>query len=216
MALTKGNTTYDLNTPAAASRTFSHNMSTGANGYLLVLIAMANVVTITGVTYNGVSMTSLGTSTTTTTSSRWAWYGLASPATGANNVVVSFSSAQYNPVSTSAISFTGCNGFGTPVFDDTTSSPNSTNITVSTNSMIVGAAIGGANTSKDITLDGSSRTLEFSHNINNYHYLAFSATGLTSGSKTVSVANSAQVAGYYIEVKEVASSTNNNGMFLVM
>jgi hypothetical protein len=90
------------------------------------------------------------------------------------------------------------------VFDDTALPPNSTNITVSSNSIILGAAAAGANVSKDITLDGTSRTLEFTHSIYNYTYAAFSAAGLTAGSKAVSVSNSATVAGYYLEIKESA------------
>lgn len=214
MGLTPGNKTTDLNTPGASSRSFSHNNGGGASNYLFLQIAMSDVVTITSVTYNGVAMTNIGTQSTLSTLTRWAYYVLASPATGSNTVTINFSAAQFNPVSSFAISYSVCGGPGNLVFDDTNTPPNSTTITVSANSQIIGAAVAGTGVSEDITLDGSSRTLEFSNNINNYNYLALSTTGLTAGSKTVSASNSGTVAGYYLEVKEAASNQGNFLMFL--
>lgn len=214
MALTVGNKTTDLNTPVTTTRTFAHNNGGGSNNYLFLLLCMDASSDYSGVTYNGVSMTQVTVWTTTTTNERWAWYKLASPATGSNNIVITFTAAPFNPVSSFAVSFSNCAGEGNFVTDDTASSPNSTTITVSANSLIIGAAAAGANTGKDITLDGSSRTLEFTHSVYNFHYAALSAGGHTAGSKTVSVSNSANVAGFYIEIKE-AASTNSSGLFFM-
>jgi hypothetical protein len=216
MALTVGNQTYDLSTPAAASRTFSHNQNSGSGGYLFIIVAMADVVTYTGVTYNGVAMTLLDIQRTATSYGRWAIYRLANPATGANNVVVSFSGAQYNPVSTWALSVTECAGEGNIVFDNTSASPNSTAITVSTNSIIAAACLKGNNATPTITLDGSSRTVLFNQNINNYHAGALSATGLTSGSKSVSLSSVTDVAGFYLEIKEQAAAAANTSSPFIM
>ena len=67
-----------------------------------------------------------------------------------------------------------------------------------------------------ITLAGSSRTIEFTHNVNNYHSGALSATGLSSGSKTVSISGSTDCAGYYLEIKEAAATNNGAGFLMFM
>ena len=215
MALTIGNTTNSITTPVISTVTFSHNNGGVHNNYLFLLVCTDLSATYSGVTYNGVSMTQIDTRTTTSTVERWAIYRLASPATGANNIVVTFGAAPFNPVSVFVVSMSECSGEGNIVFDDTAVSPNSTSITVSANSIILGAAVGGSNTGKAITLDGSSRTLEFTNSIYNYTYAAFSAAGLTAGSKTVSVSNNATVAGYYLEIKQAASN-NGSGFFMMM
>lgn len=208
MALAIGNKTADLNTPSATTRTFSHNMSVGADGYLFLIIAMDSGVDFSGVTYNGVAMTQVDTQIATGYE-RWALYKLAAPATGVNNVVITFTGSQFNPVSTLAVSITGCAGAGNFVFDQVAVSPNSSSITVSANSVILAGLQAGNSTNHVITLDGSSRTLEFTHNANNYHSTALSATGLTAGSKTVEVSADTNVAGYYLEMKEVVASATD-------
>lgn len=72
--------------------TFSHTCS-GTNRILLVFISQNSGVSsdvITGVTYNGVSMTRIGISTTGVSMTVYAYY-LVNPTSGANNVVVSAS-----------------------------------------------------------------------------------------------------------------------------
>lgn len=214
MSLTFSNKTTDLTTPTITTRTFSFTNSGGARNWMFLLVITDLSANYTGVTYNGVSMTQVDTRTTTTTTERWAWYALQNPANGTNNVVITFNTAPYNPVSVFCWSASDCGEYGNVVFDDTASSPNSTSITVSSNSMVVGAAVAGANTGKDITIDGSSRTIEFTHNVYNFHYAAISASGLTSGSKTVSVSNGADVAGYYLEIKELLGSNAAGAAFL--
>ena len=216
MALAIGNKTVDLTTPAGTTRTFSHNMSTGSNGYLFVVIATSDTATFTSVTYAGVAMTLASVVVTTSTNTRWAIYYLSAPSTGANNVVETYSTGQYNPVSTFAFSATGCNGIGDIVIDDTAASPNSTTISISANSMIWGGLVAGNGTGHVITLDGSSRTLEYTNAINNSTSGALSATGLTAGVKNVSVAAGANLAGYYFEIKEFTSATNTNGNMLLV
>lgn len=217
MAVAIGNKTVDLNTPSASTRTFSHNGSVGANGYLFVYVAMSNAVSISGVTYNGVAMTQISNQTTANTLTIMAIYRLAAPATGANNVVVTFSAGQYNPVLSFAASATGSSGEGNIVFDDTSTSPNSTSITISTNSIIFGALVAGNGTGHVIELPtGTSRTLEFTSAINNSTSGAFSATGLTSGSKNVQVSAAANLAGLYLEIKEAVAAASTQGMMMFM
>lgn len=205
MALAIGNKTFDLNTPAATTRTFAHNQNVGADGYLYILVACP-ATTVTGVTYNGVSMTSADTPRTPGAyGTQWSFWKLSSPATGVNNVVVTFAAAQFNPVSTYVVSATNSSGSGNFFFDDTSTSPNTGNITVSANSIVMGALIAGNGVGHNITIDGSSRTLDFTHSINNFTSGALSAV-LTAGSKTTSVAANTSVTGYFMEIKEAVAA----------
>jgi hypothetical protein len=202
--------TANLGTPAAITQSFNVVTNAGSNTYLYAFIAMSNAVDFSSVTYNDVPMTQSGVQTTTTTSTRWAIYTLANPTVGTNTMTINFTAGQYNPVSTLAVSTSGSGGIGNIVFDDTTSPPNSTDITVSYNSMIVGGLVAGNATSHTITLDGSSRPLEFTHNINNYCSTALSLGSLTDGVKTVTVNSGAQLAGYYFEIKEASAAVVTN------
>ncbi len=196
--------TANLGNPAATTQSFNIVTNSGSNRYLFLLIAMSNAVDFSTVTYNGVAMTQSGVQITTATATRWAIYTLADPTVGTNTLTITFTAGQFNPVSTLAVGASGCDGIGNIVFSDTATSPNSTSITVSTNSMIVGGEVAGNNVSHVITLDGSSRPLEFTHAINNYTSTALSLGSLTSGSKTVSVAAGSNLAGYFFEIKEAA------------
>jgi hypothetical protein len=215
MALAIGNKTNGTANPGASTTyTLAHTQDTGASGYLIVLTGISSSATPTGVTYNGVSMTLLDSRATTSTGMQIQAWGLANPSTGANNVVVSWSSGPFNPVNVEAISFTGSSGFGNAGFSDTAGPPNTTaTVTVSSNSVIVGqAAAGTAGT--NVTIDGSSRTIDFNNNCNNFIFGGVSATGLSAGLKTSSFNASAQVAVQLIEIKEQAGSRNTQAILL--
>lgn len=78
MAVTFGNTTYDV-----SSSSFSHNN----NGDCLVVCSSSNTSAITGVTYNGVAMTQVGTAQNFATFARdlQVWI-LVNPTAGSNTV----------------------------------------------------------------------------------------------------------------------------------
>lgn len=97
----------------ANSLTYSHTTSgdnrilfVGAHTYVSGVGATGDI--ITGITYNSVAMTLIDKQMTTGGSySRWHYlYYLIAPATGANNVVISASSASYRLLASSA-SYTG-------------------------------------------------------------------------------------------------------------
>lgn len=218
MALAISNKTSNIGTPSALTQTFNHSASSpNTDRYVFVFIAMSNAVDFAGVTYGGAAMTQVGVVTTASTLTRWAIYSITGVSTGSNPVEITFTAAQYNPVSSFAITVNGSAGVGNIVFDDTATSPNSTSITISANSIIVGGEVSGVSTGNVITLDGSIRPLEHTHNINNWTSVAVSLTGLTSGSKAVSVASGADVAGYYFEIKETGAAppVNNAGLLLM-
>src|SRR5664279_1808782 len=79
---------------SAASLTFALTIT---NANLLIVGAMAGTVggvTVTGVTYNGAALTKITSATYGGTVYTSLWY-LKNPATGAHNVVVTYSSASY-------------------------------------------------------------------------------------------------------------------------
>lgn len=85
------------------SRTYSHTCS-GTDRYLLVFVRGGGGEgnRVTSITYAGVSMSLLGVANY---GEAMIVYGLANPASGANNVVVTFSSSSYHQVG--SISYTG-------------------------------------------------------------------------------------------------------------
>lgn len=99
---------------SGTTHTFSHTC-TGSDGILWVQCWRRGGSAVSGVTYNGVAMTSLGTEIQAGSGSGnqylTMWY-LANPATGANNVVVT------SPTSTEhidgAVSYTGASATGIP------------------------------------------------------------------------------------------------------
>lgn len=101
---------YDASASAKFSnvngtQTLSHTC-TGSNRYLVFQIARydGTLATLSSITYNGVTMTSIGN--TTSGAVRIDSYGLIAPATGANNCSVTLSDADQG-VCLSAVSFTG-------------------------------------------------------------------------------------------------------------
>lgn len=110
-----GAVTFDAATSAgnysASSITFSHTVGASAN-YLLVGVSWfdGGGRSITGVTYNGVSMSSVISQEDTSTGNSFKshLWKLANPATGANNVVVTFSTT-VDDIAAGAASFIGVN-----------------------------------------------------------------------------------------------------------
>jgi hypothetical protein len=112
------------NATAPTSVTWAHTCS-GVQRVLIVFVAVGQgsgsdaTKTISGVTYAGVAMTQIGTPrhSNDQTAGYLACYGLINPATGANNVVVSFASAP-STAECGSLSFTGADqttAWGTPV-----------------------------------------------------------------------------------------------------
>lgn len=91
---------------SAASVTIAHTC-TGSNLVLIVAArTSSNVATITGITYNGVSMSQVDNQTVVS-SQYAALYILKNPATGANNIIVSASGT--TNINACAASYTGVN-----------------------------------------------------------------------------------------------------------
>lgn len=106
MAIAFDNATSSIENSGTSPQTFSHTV-TGTNLYLIVgiLCQDSSGNTISGVTYNGVSMTLIAAETQGGSATSLL-YGLVAPATGANNVVVSVSS-NTDGWQSCAVSYTG-------------------------------------------------------------------------------------------------------------
>jgi hypothetical protein len=215
MALTKGNVTEYLVTPGTISYTVSgHNQNTGANGYIFVTVSCP-VTTVTGVSYGSVAMSLVQRNTTGYTTD-WTVWQLASPPTGANNTVVTMGTANYNPCSTFITSFIDCVGAGNTSYNGTPNTVVTTSLSISSNSMLLGAVYGGNNTTAYIGLpQGTNRTLEYNHNVSNFTWGAVSPS-LTSGTKTCEGGATASCIIMVTEIKEVVSTpTNTQGMLMM-
>ena len=114
MAIARDNKAYNHGTTSSNTFTYSYTC-TGSNLGLFVVISNGTSVgTITGVTYNGVSMTQIGFQDNSGGSgvNTYMFY-LSAPATGANNVVVTASVATAN-IEVATISYTGVKQTGQP------------------------------------------------------------------------------------------------------
>ena len=220
MAISVGNKTQSNQNPAGSSQTLAHTQNTGTDLGLLVVITMPNTVNFTGCTYGGASMTLVQNINYGGQSQRTAAYYIQSPATGGNNIVVSFSGNQWNSTSIFAVSFTGAGNFGAFGSNGALTTPNSQSITIAQNSIVylTGLSTNAQNT--QYSIGGSSRAFEFSHNTNRVVRGAVSGTGLSAGATNVTTnADFGTITNFRVEVQEASSpppATDDADFFLVM
>lgn len=134
---------------SSTSLTFAYTCSSGSNRLLAVNVLGDVTDNITGVTYNGVSMTLAAKLTPTGPDTpRWVYlFFLLAPATGSNNVIISANTTAY--ILAGAADYTGVNQTGQP--DATTTHTGSGSImnltstitTVADNSWAILAEEGG-------------------------------------------------------------------------
>lgn len=219
MALFEGNITTDVRIPAGTTWSFSHNQNTGSDGCLVVMIAIpAFNVPPTSVKYGGVSMTRKANNNNSNFTTNWSAWELKNPPTGVNTVLVTLSTGQWNNVSTVCYSFTGSSGVGNTTFNPTAGNPATSNITISSNSMVIGACIGGNGTNTVIEIpQGVARPKDWSHQINNWTWGGISPS-LSAGTITIQGSCTALTHIQGVEVKEAAAppvGNNTSGWFLI-
>lgn len=134
---TKGNVTTKNQTPSANFYQFAHNQNTGNNRLVVFFLTMANTVSPSTATYNGVSMTRLYTLNRSGLGQRMAFYYLVDPPTGSNTLRVNFSGSQFNPISAYVRSFTNSGGIGNSIQSGGSASPNTKTLTVEDDSFIM-------------------------------------------------------------------------------
>jgi hypothetical protein len=117
------------------TRTFSHTTGSGTDRYLLVGVigdVTSGANDPVSVTYNGVSMTLIDSMKAVQGGNRYNYvWGLANPATGAHNVVVTFTSAHY--ILTGAIEYSGVQGVDVTYKEDAYTNSKTTSITTTAN-----------------------------------------------------------------------------------
>lgn len=141
MAIATTNTAT-ANTFGGSSAT-TQTMSFDCSGGTLLVVWCSGIIqsnsTITGVTYNGVAMTSIYNHGENSGVGKMSMWYLHSPASGSNNIVATLNGTEKSVIG--AVAFTGTktsSAFGTPVSVNN-AGVNSVNITtVSANSMILG------------------------------------------------------------------------------
>ena len=134
---TKGNTTTNNSTPGANFRNQSHNQNTGSGGLIVAQFTMSNSVSYSSATYGGVAMTRLYQINRSGLGQRMAFFYLENPPTGSNTLRVNFSGSQWNPLSTHIRSFTNSGGIGNSSRTGGSATPNTQNLTVSDDSLIM-------------------------------------------------------------------------------
>lgn len=212
MAISRTNVSsnaFDLG--ASTTATLSHNHPTASN-WLIVIVAIDSYSSISGVTYNGASMT-LVQSNSSYYGGIWNVYKLdATSHTGTHNVVVS-GLQSYDKVNVASYSFSGAGGVGNTAINNTPAT--STNdatvaVTISSNSMIIANGWNGggsfANTSVQIP-DNTEVTVNYTGAMYTCTWGGCSGS-LTSGSKTCAVNQSVGYAAIImvVEVLEGAGS----------
>ena len=180
MALVIGNKTASLVNPNSGTQTWSHNQNVGA----------------------GVAMTLVRNQNMGALSQRQAMYILQAPSTGANNIVASYSGSQFNGTSLFAVSFLGAGGVDTHAGTALLGSPNSQSANIVAGSVIYASGV-STQAMSNYSIGGTTRTLEFQHNINDQVGGALSATGLSAGATDVTtITVSGDVTNSYIAILE--------------
>jgi len=124
-------TSSSSQTGSATTLTYAHTCS--GSDRVLTVIAVANR-TITGITYNGVTMT-LGVSLTFGSNSNNRIYYLIAPASGTNNIVVTISSV--GPIQSGGLSFTGADSIGASASNESATTSVSQSITTTKDNSFV-------------------------------------------------------------------------------
>jgi len=211
MALTVSSTTkYNSGATTGSTHTYSFNNAAGDG--MAVCVQFPNNLTVNSITYNGVSMTQ---GVAVATSAYWKsqiWY-LASPATGSNNVVVTFNSSTDAYLISQAISFSGSNTSSligaTATNAYSGASPATCAITTNfNNSIIVDSLLlnhnsGGITKDATQTLIGTDYNTTWTYNGGSSYYQKATA-GAKTMSWTYATGDDAPICA--LEIREAASS----------
>ena len=159
---TLGTVTHDSFTPNANTFTIvDHNQNTGSNRYLVLTVTMSNAATfggvVNGATWNGIAMTQLVQGNFNINQGRHAFFGLSNPATGTNDLVITFGSVVQGSVCTSILSFTGAQSGGNSAINIGEPTPTTPTFTISQDSIVIGLSASNFSTSIIELPQGSSR-----------------------------------------------------------
>ena len=215
---TKGNVTNANPTPGGNSKTQAHSQNTGSDGLIIAQFTMSNSRTYTGCTYGGQAMTQLYQINRSGLGQRMAFFYLENPPTGNNNIVVSFNGSQWNPISIHIRSFTNSGGVGASARTGGQSTPNTQNLTVEDDSliMITSCSINAILTQQIPT--GTNRTYT-QHNTNRQVATGSISANVGHSAGSISLratSTSGSVSLDRTEIKGLSSSAGGSSDFFLM
>ena len=151
-----------------SSKTFSHTNGAISNTLLIVFVAMSNDQTPSGVTYNGVSMTQIGSTAVEGGTRTYYLFWLKNPTTGTNNVVVT-ATGTANEIYAGAASYTGVDQTNpietsTAANSLTGTTPNTSITTANANEWLVALwrnDTGAVSSSTNQTVRGASSSIRY-------------------------------------------------------
>lgn len=223
MAIVRDATSSNASAVGATSNTFAHTC-TGANRILIVSTYVGGSQNVT-VTYAGVSMTEIGTPTTVNTRVEQLWY-LIAPATGANNIVVSWSSSAV--YGATAVSYTGTKQSVQPdatgaASTGTGASISSATTVVASDCWLVGGYYDDGGSGAGAPTAGASTTLVVTTNTANANTAIFDSNGtVATGSVSLTAVPANDVGTDNVVFKTasispyVATSNTGAGFFMMM
>ena len=207
MALVKGTTTLASPTPGAPTTSATHYQEAGDDGYLMISVQVESGSTFSSCTYDGVAMTLVDTIIDTINGSTWALYGLASPSTGTNTVVITFGNSVWQPIGAYIQSFTGCGGIDNTSTTLSNLSPNTQSLTLAANSMLYSCGI-SLHAVVSIKIDSVSKA--FTHQITaNRQFTGVLTSSQTAGSHESSIimgSTSYSISNFMVEITEAGGT----------
>lgn len=210
---TKGNATSANPTPGANFKTQNHTHNTGNDGLIIAQFTMSNARSFTSCTYGGQAMTQLYQINRGGLSQRMAFFYLENPPTGNNQLRVNFNNSQWNPISMHIRSFTDCGGIGASGRTGGQSTPNTQNLTVEDDSliMITSCSINAISTQQIPT--GTNRTFT-THNTNRQVATGSISADAGHSAGSVSIRGTSTFGSLTLdrtEIKGLSSSVDTSG-----
>jgi hypothetical protein len=194
----------------ATSLTYSHTCS-GSSRYLIVgWYEFTNSRTVSSVKYAGADMTLIGEQTADGSGGYVRQYGLANPASGANNIVITLSGT--NQIFATSASYTGVDQTTPNPNSSTTGSVTGTGFNVSSPSVTVDQswiAMHGRSPSRVPTADSFTVVRQTNGTSGDAGWLLDSDAGRNTGSNTLNFSYSPSATSYYV-ITNIAPSTGGS------
>lgn len=187
MSLTLGNESDFSAVPNSTTYTHSHNNN---GDYLIVILGFTSLGTfggtVSGITYNGTSMTQLQQAIININSGKLAFFELENPDSGTNDVVITFATSFAGAVAGSIISFSNAQSGGNSEINQGDTTPTEPTFTISQDSMVIGVSASNFSTTSIELPQGTARTIINSGNHGYYGGEMFVAVSpsLSSGTAT--------------------------------
>lgn len=183
---------------SASSLTYSHTTGGSDRAIVVHVFAFNSAATFSSMTYNGTTVTTLGSRVADVANSEVRLHGIANPTTGANNIVITYSASKQ--IWSSAVSYTGVDQ--TTPFPDTTVTGTVTGTSLSASitttvdqSWLV---LGGRSPSRLPTAGASTKILVWNTSSPDATWMLDSNGGRSTGSNALNWSYSPSQTTYYV------------------